>query len=228
MKQVLIVHGALGSSAEFGALKEVLSEQLEVALLNFEGHGGKPSSQPFSIDLFVQNVETYLQELNWKNPLVFGYSMGGYVALKLESQFPGTFEKIVTLGTKFDWNPESSEKEAGRLNPEKIEEKVPVFAAYLESLHGAEWKNVLLKTAKMMLELGKKPVLEDGDFHSIRIPVYLMRGSKDILVSSEETTRVQTLLTQATYHELPDWEHPINRISSKKLAEQLLNRLLPG
>jgi esterase/lipase len=131
MKQLLVLHGALGAQQQFEELKTLLESQFTVHTLNFEGHGGRTSNAPFSMDLFVENVRDYLQENNLSSCSVFGYSMGGYVALKFAAKFPGTVNEIVTLGTKFGWSPEIALKETAMLNPEKIEEKVPKFAAAL-------------------------------------------------------------------------------------------------
>jgi pimeloyl-ACP methyl ester carboxylesterase len=230
MKNLIILHGALGAKSQFEQLSSQLSEHFLVYTLEFDGHGTKSSEEVnFSIELFAQNLKEFMQENNIQKPLVFGYSMGGYVALKLESQYPGSIEKLVTLGTKFDWNPESAEKEAKMLNPEKIEEKVPAFAAYLKSLHGDDdWKTVLQRTAKMMLELGNKPSLRSYDFHHIQIPVQLLRGEKDAMVTNEETAEVQHLLRNGSYNEVADWLHPINLVPSDQLAQQLLSSYLPG
>lgn len=230
MKNLIILHGALGAKIQFEQLIPQLTAHFNVYTFDFDGHGSKSGSEEeFSIELFAQNLKDFLQHNQIHKPLIFGYSMGGYVALKLESLEANTFERIVTLGTKFDWNPESSEKEAGMLNAEKIEEKVPAFANYLKSLHGEnKWKTVVQNTAKMMLELGRKPSLRPYDFHHIQIPVQLLRGSKDSMVTKEETINVQELLANANYEEMPDWVHPINQVSPEELAQQLLRVYLPG
>ena len=230
MKNLIILHGALGAKSQFEQLDSQLKEHFIVYTLEFEGHGSKAGdSIDFSIELFAQNLKEFMQENNIQKPLIFGYSMGGYVALKLESQYPGSIEKLVTLGTKFDWNPESAEKEAKMLNAEKIAEKVPAFAGYLQSLHGEHnWKAVLQRTAKMMLQLGNKPALKPYDFHHIQIPVCLLRGEKDGMVSKEETVNVQGLLANANFEEIADWAHPINLISPEELTQQLLRLYLPG
>lgn len=230
MKNLIILHGALGAQIQFEELIPKLTPHFKVHTFDFDGHGSKSNAEDeFSIELFARNLKDFLEEHNLHKPLVFGYSMGGYVALKLESLEASTFEKIVTLGTKFDWNRESSEKEAGMLNAEKIEEKIPAFANYLKSLHGEnEWKTVLQKTAKMMLELGKKPSLRAYDFHHIQIPVQLLRGSNDTMVTKNETVNVKELLANGAYQEMIDWVHPINQVSSEELAQQLLSLYLPG
>jgi pimeloyl-ACP methyl ester carboxylesterase len=230
MENLIILHGALGAKSQFEQLAAQLKGHFHVYTLEFDGHGTKSTEEAdFTIELFAQNLKEFMQENNIQKPLVFGYSMGGYVALKLESQYPGSIEKLVTLGTKFDWNPESAEKEAKMLNAEKIEEKVPSFAAYLKSLHGDNnWKTVLQRTAKMMLELGNKPALKSYDFHHILIPVHLLRGEKDAMVTKEETAEVQHLLRNGSYNEIADWLHPINLVPSDQLAQQLLSLYLPG
>lgn len=230
MKSLIILHGALGAKAQFEPLVSHLAEHFTVYMLEFDGHGTKSGEEAdFSIEGFTQNLKDFMRHNNLQKPLVFGYSMGGYVALKLESQDPNSFERMVTLGTKFGWNPESAEKEARMLNAEKIEEKVPAFATYLKALHGEnEWKTVLQRTAKMMLELGNKPALSPDDFRRIQIPVQLLRGSKDAMVTQEETTEVRNLLGNGSYLEIAEWQHPVNLISPKELAQQLLSSYLPG
>lgn len=230
MKNLIILHGALGAQSQFEQLAAQLADHFTVHTLDFDGHGTKAAAETgFSIEQFVQNLQDFMDHNGIQKPLIFGYSMGGYVALKLESQYPGSFEKLVTLGTKFDWTPESAEQEAKMLNAEKIEEKVPAFAAYLESLHGGNaWKTVLQRTAKMMLELGNNPVLKPYDFHHIQVPVQLLRGEKDAMVTQKETLHVQELLRNASYREVAAWQHPINLVPSKELVQELLSSYLPG
>lgn len=230
MKNLIILHGALGAKSQFEQLIPQLTNHLNVFTLDFSGHGTNSGDEiDFSIERFAKDLKEFMKQNDLHKPLVFGYSMGGYVSLKLESMEPNSFEKIVTLGTKFNWNPESAEKEAKMLNAEKIAEKVPAFAAYLKSLHGEnEWKIVLPKTAKMMLELGNTPALSPDDFHGIQIPVLLLRGEKDVMVTKEETTETQYLLGNGSYREVAEWQHPINLVPSDQLVQQLLSSYLPG
>ncbi|MES2556882.1 MAG: alpha/beta hydrolase [Bacteroidota bacterium] len=226
MKHLLVLHGALGAQQQFEELAALLNNDFTVHTLNFEGHGGRPSGQDFSIGLFVQNVRDYLKENDLSSCSVFGYSMGGYVALKLAAQFPGTVNEIVTLGTKFGWSPEIAVKETAMLNPQKIEEKVPKFAAALAQLHAPlDWKKVMYKTAQLMLDLGNQPALTEQDFQSITIPVTLLLGSEDVMVTPEETMAVQQQLSQATFERVEGWQHPIERVNKDELADKLTSIL---
>ena len=105
---ILLLHGALGSEVQFTELKKALSESFDVHTLTFEGHGGRASNRPFSMGGFVENVVDYLDKNGLDSVNIFGYSMGGYVALMLAKEHPNRVNKIMTLGTKFAWNPEFS------------------------------------------------------------------------------------------------------------------------
>lgn len=223
MKDLIILHGALGAKSQFDGLASLLQNSFNVHLMEFDGHGSLAGSGPFRIDLFAAQLEEFIAERNLSNPLVFGYSMGGYVALYLACKRIISFEKLLTLGTKFDWNPESALAESRQLNADKIEEKVPAFAAYLKSLHGdSNWRMVLEETAKMMLEMGNEPPLKPEMLVPISFPVICARGSADAMVSEAETSPYAQALSKGIYQEIEGWKHPIDRIPVPELADFLV------
>lgn len=215
---LILLHGALGSERYFTDLKSRLRERFEIHTLNFEGHGGRTSNQPFSIDLFANNLIDYLNDNNLSKVSVFGYSMGGYVALTVAHKSPHLIDRIVTLGTKFSWSPEIAAKEVRMLNPEKIEEKVPKFATQLAALHHpADWKEVMHKTADLMLGLGGGNGLTDEQLQNVNITVTLGVGDKDHMVGLAETQRIANLLPNATLCVLPNVPHPIEMVDLNQL-----------
>ncbi|MEL6988063.1 MAG: alpha/beta fold hydrolase, partial [Bacteroidota bacterium] len=179
-RKLLLLHGALGSQDQFKTLTPLLESNFDVYTFNFKGHGDKVSDKAFSIELFAQNVISFLQENQIECANIFGFSMGGYVALHLAKQFPEMVKSIVTLGTKFDWTPASAQIEIKMLNPTVIEEKVPKFARHLEAMHAPnDWKQLLHKTAQMMVDLGAQKILDASTLASIQQPVSISIGSLD-------------------------------------------------
>ncbi|MEO0403965.1 MAG: alpha/beta hydrolase, partial [Bacteroidota bacterium] len=120
MKNVLLLHGALGSKEQLEGIAKELSGKFKVHSINFGGHGGYATDHPFSIDFFTDEVFQYLEKYKLEQVSIFGYSMGGYVALNLASKQPKKVERIVTYGTKFNWSTETSAKEVKMLNPHMI------------------------------------------------------------------------------------------------------------
>src|SRR4051812_20481263 len=192
MKELLLLHGALGSKEQFAALEETLAGKFKTHSLNFSGHGRRPSHQhAITTQNFTHEVLDWMNEHYIKRIDIFGYSMGGYVALWLARFYPERVGKIFTLGTKLKWNEDEATKEIKLLNPEKVVEKVPAFAQSLAERHGEhEWKSVMSKTALLMRDLAHTH-LTDQDFIKISSPVLLSRGSDDNMVSFEETDYVQ-------------------------------------
>lgn len=224
MKDLILLHGAIGSSKQLTPLANLLQPHFKIHTLDFEGHGGRESSQSYSINLFVQNVLDYLDKENIQKVSIFGYSMGGYVALKLAAMYPERVERIITLGTKFDWSPETALKESKMMNPEKIEEKIPKFAEYLRNLHSPlDWKQVLGETANMMIELGNGSGLKKVDFDSIQIPVQIGIGDQDQMVTITESENVAKMLTNSEFKIYPGLPHPIEKVDIEQIKNSIID-----
>lgn len=225
MKKLLLLHGAIGAASQLDKLKEELKDKFVIYTLNFSGHGGeKIPGEKFSIELFADDVLKFLEENKLENIDVFGYSMGGYVALHIASRHTDKLNRIFTLATKFDWNEESSVKESKMLNPAKIEEKIPAFAKALEKRHNpSDWKTNLNKTAEMMIDLGKKPVLTDEVLEKISNEVLISVGDKDTMVTIEETANAAGKLKNGKLFIFSDTEHPIEKIDIKKISNEINN-----
>lgn len=223
-QKLLLLHGALGSKEQFKDLKELLSDDFEVHVLDFEGHGSRLSSQDFSMDVFANNVIDYLREHAIEKVHIFGYSMGGYVALQLASKHPSLVGKIITLGTKFAWNKETATQEMKMLNPEKIEEKVPAFAKKLATVHThTNWKEVMRKTALMMHGLGNGKRITTQELTQIEHSVLIGIGTKDHMVSIEESKESADALPNGRLEILDDVPHVIAMIPTERLQVIILD-----
>ncbi len=222
MNPLLLLHGAIGSSSQLLPLQKEFGKYFsQVPVFDFPGHGGKGfPAAPFSIQLFAESVLEFLDSEKILRVDVFGYSMGGYVALYLARHFPERVGKIFTLATKLDWNEGIAAKEVKLLNPEKILEKVPQFAEALEKSHAPnDWKMVLDKTSEMMLGLGKNPSLGNDDFLKIGNRILLTVGERDMMVSVAETENVFRRLKNAEFNIIADTPHPIEQVDVMRIVE---------
>lgn len=224
---LLLLHGALGSKNQFQSVQNRLKEKFDVYSMNFEGHGGTGELLPYSMDLFSTNVIDFLVKHSLEKVHIFGYSMGGYVALNCALKISERIHEIITLGTKFDWSLEAAEKEVRMLNPEKIEEKVPQFAEKLRKEHQPlDWKAVVTNTAEMMMNLAKGEKLTDADLKNIEIPVTIGIGTLDNMVTLEESAHAVELLPKGKLVKLLDVQHPIEKVESTVLVEFILSNLI--
>ena len=227
MKQpLLLLHGAIGSEKQFEKLKEELEGHYDVLTMNFSGHGGREIPGEFSIEQFAGEVMEFLNSKGIQRISIFGYSMGGYVALYLARHNPEVVERLVTLATKFNWTEETAAREVKMLQPDIIEGKLPQFAQELKERHStADWKKVLTNTADMLLRMGVSNPLMVDDIKLISCPVLLMVGDKDKMVTAEETISVYRQLSSGQLAILPGTPHPIEQTDAAMIAYHL-NRFL--
>ena len=218
MEHLLLLHGAIGAKDQLQPLAEQLADKYIIHSTNFTGHGGTTIPEKiFSIPLFAKQVLAYLGENNIDKTNVFGYSMGGYVAMYLAKNDPEKINKCITLATKYYWDELVAAKEVKKLDPAIIQQKIPAFAAQLKQRHTPQdWESVLKKTAELLEGLGKNNVLQD--YAAINIPILLMLGDRDKMIILEETFVVFNQLPNAEMAMLPGTPHPIEQVDISYLT----------
>lgn len=222
---IIVLHGALGSHHQFQPLLEALGHQ--GTFIELPGHGGTPDiDQSWSINTFSDCLEKMFDAEGYSGTKIFGYSMGGYIAMNLARRRPDLVRHIVTLGTKLAWSPAMAAKEALRLDPQIIEQKVPAFADDLRQRHGEEhWKTVLAKTAELMLDLGDHPLLTPENIGEIQATIRFGIGDRDELVTLDETVNFYKAASNAELSVLPGTRHPIETVKSR-LIQDLIRPLV--
>lgn len=221
-KTILFLHGALGSNKDLTALMAHLQEKgYETLTFDFSGHG--PTTRwpdEFRIDLFARELEKYIKDHKLEDVILFGYSMGGYVALYHEANFSDSkVSQIITYGTKFNWSEKAVSRELPMLDPEHLREKFPTYADSLIDKHGERWKALMRSTAHMMQNLEKLDGLTREDLHDIQIPVTFILGDQDRMVSSEETHLTASWLHHAQVKTLTHSKHELERTNLRELSE---------
>lgn len=225
LPDLLLLHGALGASAQFEPLLPLLDGRFRAHTLDFEGHGNAPvRERPFRTEHFAENVLDHMDGQALEGAAIFGYSMGGYVALYLARTRPERVRRVATLGTKLYWDAETAAREVKLLDPDKIAEKVPHFARALEARHTASgWRTVLRKTAEMMTALGERSALQPEDFGQIQTRVRVCVGDRDTTVGVDEALRGYRSLPQGELEVLPGTPHPLEKVDPARLARLLMD-----
>ena len=219
-----MLHGAVGAKVRLNHIESALAKKYEVHTLNFSGHGGEPfPDEPFSIELFANDVLRYLNRSDIPSIHVIGYSMGGYTAIYLASRYPDRFKSLFIIGTKFNWTKETVKVQTGLLDADKISEKLPDYAKELEEIHAPnDWREVLKRTRDMMTQMGKKNPLKDDDLKNLEIPVLIAMGDRDSSVIIEESVFAYRLLKKGQLLILPNTPHPVSRLEGKIVLEQFM------
>ncbi len=221
MQHIILLHGALGSKDQLQPLVNTLDNSFLVHSFNFSGHGGRPFPDiAFSIPLFAEQIAEYMKESNIDAANIFGYSMGGYAALYLAKHQPNKINRLITLATKFHWDPAIAARELKMLDGKSIQEKVPAFAAQLQQRHAPnDWLVLLDKTKELLTNLGQHNTLHLEDYTSITTPSLLLLGDRDKMVTLEETVAVYKQLPNAQLGVMPGTPHAFEQVNLSFLAQ---------
>ena len=220
MNNLILIHGALGDAKEFDEISSFLSKRYNVLVYEIPHHGDKSdASIPFTIEDLITDFDEYISKIG--DCFIYGFSLGGYIALSLAQSGNTHIKGIITQGTKLDWTPESAIKETQSLDIDFLQSKVKPFYDYLLSLHDSYLPDLLKKTASFMIELGKKPSITKESVRSISCPVRMLRGGKDKMVSKEETLNICNSIQNSYYFEIPSFIHPLGFINPKHVARAI-------
>lgn len=215
----LLLHGALGSADQVVDLANNLGDSFELYRYNFPGHGGLPiPEEGLDMGTMRSALVAYLEQ-NFQQPVwVFGYSMGGYLAMSVAAIRPELIRGLITLGTKWDWSPEIATQEVKMLDTAIMAEKVPTLVELLKVRHSpTNWQEVVEATAKMLKQLGAHPLFNAADLECINMPIFILRGSADRMVSEDESKKVASLVRNGQYAELTDQKHPFEQVNLELL-----------
>jgi pimeloyl-ACP methyl ester carboxylesterase len=86
-KPVVLLHGFCESNQIWGVFANLLSQRCHLLIPDLPGFGKSAlPPTPFSIDNIAELIWQWLDEINIKNPVIVGHSLGGYVTLAMTHQ----------------------------------------------------------------------------------------------------------------------------------------------
>ena len=93
------MHGYLADSKSFIYQTEHFSKNFSVFAPDFKGFGNnKDMEKPYSLSDYCEDIKAYIKENGLVKPHVIAHSFGCRVAVKLASENPELFDKIVLTG----------------------------------------------------------------------------------------------------------------------------------
>lgn len=197
---VILVHGYIFDfESNWSSVIDVLTPHFQVIGMDARGHG--KSGKPHDVDAYgiqmVTDVANLMDHLGIEKAHVAGYSMGGYIALKMASIYPDRLYSAMTAGNGM---PTLEDFELGttmhRTNMRKaINEDIPVADVYIPP--GVELPPALIEFRELLQSMDTDPrallpvqeamgrlLISVGDAAAIHIPLLALIGSLDVSLQS--------------------------------------------
>ncbi len=218
---LLLLHGALGSSHQL----KPLQERMGGIAVGLTGHGDREiPAGGLTFDHFIEDIDRAFAEQGWKSARLFGYSMGGYAALLYAAKHPERVESVVTVGTKLLWTEEGLQKELRKLDPDAMVAKVPAFSNALAEMHGADrWRDLVSAIAKSMSDLAARPLLTPEVCRRIECHVLFCVGDGDTTAVPHDTRIFCSELKRGNVEVLRNTRHPFEEVDLNALERLLEN-----
>ncbi len=221
---VVLLHG-VGGSTELELLPVLrrLEPHFYAVALDFAGHG---ASDDFpDLDLsgrhFVDNARALLDFFDLDDANLFGFSMGGSIALALAHQHPARVRSLAVHGANFDWDARRVRRLQSRLNPDALARLSPVFAERLAEVHGAERWAARYRRLQAYAETLLDGPLRTADLIDVQQPVLVSAHDRDDLFPLEVPLALHHALPNASLALLPGTRHALATADPDVLAHLL-------
>ncbi len=206
---VLLLHGAAGTTAtETEALARRLEPRFHVLALDFAGHGASSAfpETEFTADLFADNARAALDHFEVETAHVFGFSMGGYMALHFARRHPERVGRLAVHGACLRWDAALVERMTARLDAEAIAEERPRLAQLLERVH-ADWPALFRRTARFVRTLPAHSEAMEAAAREIAHETLVSAVDRDDLFPLSAPLRLHAALPDARLALVPGGRH---------------------
>ena len=197
---LILLHGNGEDHTIFDKAVPVLAKRFRVYTPDSRCHGKSDDPEAISYDLMAEDLTAFIRALKLEQPVVYGFSDGGIVALLIARMAATPVSEIIVSGANLD--------PKGLKWPVRME------------IHSVAFR----KKDKLWRLMEREPHIEPASLGAISVPVHVLAGQHD-MVKTAHTKRIAKSIPGATLKILPGETHGSYIVHSDKLAPILLELL---
>jgi pimeloyl-ACP methyl ester carboxylesterase len=224
---VVLLHGGLSSSDDWGAQAPALAERYRVVLPDRRGHGRTPDVDgPITYDLMAADTVAFMEALDVGPASLVGWSDGALVALGVARTRPDLVRKLVLIGQYV--NPGGCQSWFAEMAANMTPQTFPAMFRdeYVERTpDGADHYPVIF--AKLAHLWQTEPNIDVTSLADVSVPTLVLAGDDD-LVTPEHAAAITAAIPDAQLAIIPGASHTspiekpglVNRILLDFLADE--------
>ncbi|GAB5535807.1 MAG: methylmalonyl-CoA epimerase [Rubricoccaceae bacterium] len=225
---LVVLHAALGSTTlETDRLIAHWEKAFRVIALDFSGHGASASSNETPTwDTYTNDVTALIEHLDLRDIRLFGFSMGGGVALAAAARHSDRVARVAAHATNVQWDNEDVDRMAPPMlaaldNPDGR------WATRLAETHGPSWRDLVHQLVGFTRGLPNTWISDDV-LASIRQPALVSAGDTDRYFDVRHAVHLYKTLPNAHLWILPGLDHPIQGVDVPTFAAAIASHLAPN
>lgn len=240
---VIFIHGFPFNKSMWEPQFHEIPDGIKVIAYDVRGHGGTTSGQGFfNMDVFADDLITFIEKLKLKKVVVCGCSMGGYIALRAYEKKPALFSGLVLNDTqaiaddnvakikRFD-TIQAVLTHGRRVFSIGFVKKVFSEKTILEKPDTVELiKSTIRRNSERdicatLMALASRTDTSDS-LKNINVPVLIIRGAEDQLINLQQVELMQKEIPDVRYVEMPECGHLPNLENPSRFNGELKNFLI--
>ena len=218
---LLVLHGALGSTEmETDRLIRVWERDFRVIGMDLPGHGrSAPLETPSPAwSRFATDAITAYESLKLGPAAVFGFSMGGGVALGLALRRPDLVTRLAVHGVNVQWDRAEVEAMVGPMDVATMQAAQPFWARRLAEVHGADrWQALVAQMIAFTRGL-PDAWMTDAELAQIAVPTLVSAGDADRFFDVRHAVGLYRAIPDARLRVIPGLDHPIQGVEVPTFA----------
>ncbi|MFD1361426.1 2-succinyl-6-hydroxy-2,4-cyclohexadiene-1-carboxylate synthase [Lentibacillus salinarum] len=213
---VVLLHGFTGTAGTWTNLIQDMADTFQVLTLDLPGHGRTGQDPAKTMETFCRDLAGLLDELEWQQVYLIGYSMGGRAALSFALVYPERVASLI-LESASPGLDGKTERETRRQRDENLAQWIELdgieaFVAYWENIPLFQSQKQLPKAVRDQLRAERLSHSEKGLAQSLR---YMGTGKQPSWWGLLEQLRLPVLLLTG------EWDQKFINLN------QAMERLLP-
>jgi 3-oxoadipate enol-lactonase len=199
---VIFIHGFPLNKSMWDLQLEALKDEYRVIAYDIRGHGGSDAGrEDFSMDIFANDLISFMDSLKIRKAVVCGLSMGGYIALNAIGKYPERFEALILSDTQYIADtPEARENRLVAIEnikkygledyaKESIKNLFAPGSLLSKETEVASVREMIVNTSKLSIynSLHALAIRKEtsGILSGIKIPVLILVGEEDKITPPE-------------------------------------------
>ncbi len=216
-KPLILLHGGTSTFQTWQPFLPIFMPHFRVITPDSRAHGRSNNpSGALSYRLMADDMAVFIQALNLDQPLVFGYSDGGQIALELGMHYPGLAGVLVIGAAWYKFSPTYLNtmkavgfEGPGEVNIKRIQRESPEWVEEMKRDHVSsgdpDYWQTLLKQISVMWWTPLDYTAQD--FQKITTPTLVMLGDRDGIVELQQAVDEYQLISNAELFIIPQADH---------------------
>jgi len=191
---IILLHGNGQVHTIFKKLTKNFSDDFTVYALDSRGHGKSSMVKHLDYMSKMEDVAGFIQKLEIKKPILYGFSDGGIIGLLLAIHNPEILDKLIISGAN--------------INPDGIK-------TYILSIMKVLYFFTRSSKLKLMLT---QPDIKESELNSIITPTLVLAGRHDI-IKEEHTKNIANNISGSELKILKGENHTSYVVNSSKIYD---------